>query len=30
MGGNYVRIANLLRDKGVRVTAAEGSAAETA
>jgi len=30
MGGNYVRIANLLRDKGVRVTAAEGSAVKTA
>jgi hypothetical protein len=29
MGGNYVRIANLLRDKGVLVTAEEGSAVET-
>jgi hypothetical protein len=29
MGGNYVRIANLLRDKGVLVTTEEGSAVET-
>ena len=30
MGGNYVRIANLLREKGVRVTAEGGSTVETA
>jgi hypothetical protein len=29
MGGNYARIANLLRHKGVRVTADEGSVVET-
>jgi hypothetical protein len=29
MGGNYVRVADLLREKGVRVTGEEGPAGKS-